>query len=166
MRDEAEDAVRPSDAWRTWAQGLPLTAREALSGIDFAAPHVHITPPAVPAEMPGVRAGLRRWAQSVEMGADQAEDMVLAADEAVANAIEHAYVTADGRPGGIVVFAGRLSSGTAVHVVVSDKGRWRPPSADSGFRGRGVSMMKMLTDHFDLHHDESGTTVWLCWNLR
>lgn len=170
MRDEAADAVQAHSAgpaaWQARAATLPVAAREALAKTDFDAPHAYVTLAATPRDVPAVRAELRRWAQAIGIGAEQAQDVILAVDEAVANAVEHAYARLEGPPGSIAVFAGRELSGSSVHVVVSDTGEWQPPPSEPGFRGRGVSMMTTLADQFDLHHDKAGTTVLLCWNLH
>ncbi|MET0236926.1 MAG: ATP-binding protein [Kibdelosporangium sp.] len=170
MRDETEGSARDSGTsqlpWTAWMRALPDTARDAVSDVDPVAPHVYLRMPALPHELPTARAELRRWSQALKFSSEQAEDVVLAVDEAVANAVEHAYTGPGDQPGAVTVFAGRLVPGDAVRVVVSDVGHWRPPLADTGFRGRGVSMMKALADHFDLHHNENGTTVLLGWNVR
>jgi anti-sigma regulatory factor (Ser/Thr protein kinase) len=137
-----------------------------VSNVDLTAPYVYIAMPALAQELSAVRARLRRWSQAVQLAAEQAEDLVLAVDEALANTIEHAYSRHDSRPGAVTVFAGRLQPDPKVYVVVSDAGHWRLPTVPTGVRGRGVSMMKALADHFDLHHNENGTTVLLGWTMR
>ncbi|MCE7003079.1 ATP-binding protein [Kibdelosporangium philippinense] len=163
MRDETEDADTARLPWAAWVRMLPDTARAAVSEADLTAPYIFISLSAVATELPAARASLRRWSQAIQLYVQQTEDVVLAVDEAVANAVEHAY--ADENPGAVTVFAGYVKPGSRVCVVVSDSGRWRPPLADTGVRGRGVSMMKALTDHFTLHHNENGTTVLLGWDV-
>ncbi|MET0135986.1 MAG: ATP-binding protein [Kibdelosporangium sp.] len=170
MRDDTEGSGPPATGarlpWTGWALTLPGVAGAAMSNVDFSGPHAYISMPAAAQELPGARAELRRWAREVQFAVDQMDDVVLAVDEAVANAVEHAYPRQGGRLGVVTVFAGRALGGAEAYVVVSDTGHWRPPADDPGFRGRGVSMMKALADRFDLHHDESGTTVLLAWNPR
>jgi serine/threonine-protein kinase RsbW len=167
MREEADDTTSDSDTsglpWSGWLRTLPVMARDAVSEVDLAAPYVYLSPPAQARELPIARAELRRWSEAVGLGSGQTMDVVLAVDEAVANAIEHGY---GDQPGVVTVFAGCLALGSKVCVVVSDIGHWRTPPADIGFRGRGVSMMKALADQFDLYHNENGTTVLLRWSVR
>ena len=70
------------------------------------------------------------------MGPGDAEMLVLAAGELCANAVEHAY-PADG--GGSVEVALAREPGGVLTLVVRDRGRWRPPPADPGERGRGLA---------------------------
>jgi serine/threonine-protein kinase RsbW len=170
MRDELGGAARDVDTprlpWAAWVRTLPGAARDRVSHVDLSAPYVYLDLPALAQELPGARAQLRRWSQAVHLTAELVEDVVLAVDEALANAVEHAYEPPAGRPSTVTVFAGRLTPDPQVYVVVSDAGHWRLPPVHAGVRGRGVAMMKALADHFDLHHNENGTTVLLGWNAR
>jgi hypothetical protein len=38
-----------------------------------------------------------------------------------------------------------------VVISVIDTGRWRPPPADPGTRGRGLSMITALSEHVEIH---------------
>jgi hypothetical protein len=65
----------------------------------------------------------------------------------------------------VTVFAACTRPRHMLHVVVSDGGTWRPPWADVGSRGRGLSIMTGVADRFDLHHGQGGTTVLMGWIL-
>lgn len=109
-----------------------------------------------PAEIPEVRTAVRDIA--VRAGfADRASDLVLALDEVLANAQEH------GRPP-IEVEAwvdGRLV------IEVRDAGRgfdrarvWRAhPPAPLGRRGRGLWIIRQLTDLVSVRSDADGTLI-------
>jgi anti-sigma regulatory factor (Ser/Thr protein kinase) len=85
-------------------------------------------------------------------------DAVLAVNESVANAIEHAY----GLEGGnIHVRAEREHA--ALRISVHDDGSWRAPRGDH--RGRGLEMMRRLMDEVEVCADEGGTQVTLVWQL-
>ncbi|WP_084433747.1 ATP-binding protein [Kibdelosporangium aridum] len=51
-----------------------------------------------------------------------AQDVVMVAEEAVSNAVEHAYPD---RPGTLTMFAACSLAVNAVRIIVSDRGRWR-----------------------------------------
>lgn len=170
MRDETEDSSRLSAAvrslpWAEWAAALPPTARKAVSDVDVAKPCVYVRVPVLTRELPTVRAELRQWAEAADLGVDLVQDIVLAVDEAVANAIEHAYRMPVDEQATVIVFGCQVRPGGMMYVVVSDHGLWRPPPTQDGFRGRGISLMKALTDRCIVHHDETGTTVLLGWLL-
>ncbi|MDT5243799.1 MAG: hypothetical protein QOD36_1175, partial [Mycobacterium sp.] len=42
---------------------------------------------------------------------------------------------------------------------VSDSGSWKPPPADPGTRGRGLLLMRTLSERVDLDGTAKGTTV-------
>jgi serine/threonine-protein kinase RsbW len=169
-RELTDDSSRSSAAlrllpWAKWAAALPPTAHKAVSDVDFTKPYVYVSVPGLAQRLSIVRTELRRWTAAADLGVELAQDIVLAVNEAAANAIEHVYRTPRERPTTVVVFAGQVQPGGMVYVVVSDHGRWQPPSIEDSIRGRGISMMKALADRFALHHDETGTTVLLGWLL-
>lgn len=108
-----------------------------------------------------LRAGIRSWARDAGMSVDDTADLVLATYEALTNAAEHAY-----RSGVWVVdlVAARTPDARIV-VSVRDRGRWRPPPSDTGFRGRGLAMMRSLAHEIDVRPGDDGTTVLMWWNL-
>ncbi|MET0238022.1 MAG: ATP-binding protein [Kibdelosporangium sp.] len=147
---------------RLWAVSLPGFAADAVETADFDRPHLHFKVPASAAQLSILRACLRDWTTDIGMLTAQSDDVVLAVDEALTNAVEHAYV---GTSGAVVLFAACDRVGQVARVVVSDTGTWRPPPSDPGLRGRGLSMMRGLAGLFDLHHDAKGTTVVLEWSF-
>jgi anti-sigma regulatory factor (Ser/Thr protein kinase) len=146
-----------------WAGTLPRRAAGVVAKADLAQPHLYVTMDPSPAQLGVIRAQITEWASAVGLSLDQSDDVVLAVDEAVANAIEHAFES--GETGTITVFAAGDLRHDAAHVVVADTGTWQPPPADPGTRGRGLYLMNVLSDQFDLHHDRRGTTVVLRWPL-
>ena len=85
-----------------------------------------------------VRGRVRTWLSSVE--ASEPDDLVLAVDEAVANAIEH--------------------GGAEVVVSAREEHGWRP-AGDYKWRGRGIAIMRALVDDVQIEPSPSGTTVVL-----
>lgn len=158
-RSGDQGALPPLSAW---AGTLPALAAKIVHLADLARPHLFLPMTASAATLSLVRAQVSAWSRAVGMTRTLTEDIVLAVDEAATNAVEHGY---GGDEGALTVFAGCAPAGATVHVVVSDKGRWRMPAANPGFRGRGLNIMDKIAAEFDLHHDRSGTTVVLGWAL-
>ncbi|GGG19716.1 anti-sigma regulatory factor [Rhodococcoides trifolii] len=108
-----------------------------------------------------LRRRLSSWLESRALKAISV-DVVLAAYEAMANSVEHAFV---GRSG-----PGRMSL-TAVHdgpvlvVTIADTGTWLEHGPTPN-RGRGLRLAEAISDSVDVHHDGgTGTLVTLTWNL-
>ena len=77
-----------------------------------------------------LRAELRRWLSAAAIGSREASDIMIAAGEATANAVEHATAgrPADAAPVQITLNA-RADHAT-MRLTVTDTGTWRPPPAD------------------------------------
>jgi anti-sigma regulatory factor (Ser/Thr protein kinase) len=126
-----------------------LVAEVTLAGADF-----HLRFRADAAQLASLRRDLRRWLGAVPPLQERIEDVVLAANEAVANAIEHAYADV---PAGPVTVRGHLGEHDLA-LSVTDRGRWRAPGTDSS-RGRGLELMGTLSDEVDVRRSETGSTV-------
>jgi anti-anti-sigma factor len=117
-------------------------------------PPLRTRAPAVASEVSGMRRRIAAWAAVAAFPETLVYDLQLAVSEATANVVDHAY------PDGPGEFDCLLASTPAgVRVTVRDEGRWRPESADKGYRGRGLQMIKAMSDEFRLDHDERGTVV-------
>lgn len=108
-----------------------------------------------------LRAGVKSWARGAGMSADDTDDLVLATYEALTNAAEHAYA---GEAWIVDLVAARTADARVV-VSVRDRGRWRPPPSDPGFRGRGMAMMRSLAHEIDVRPGDDGTAVLMWWTL-
>jgi anti-sigma regulatory factor (Ser/Thr protein kinase) len=95
----------------------------------------------------------------------RASDVVLAVNEALANAAEFAYVTAQ-QPGVMHVQACYDESAAVLTVTVTDEGAWRrtDPEKRRPTRGRGIPLMHALTDQASFDSTPAGTEVRLQWN--
>lgn len=95
----------------------------------------------------------------------QASDVVLAVNEAMANAAEYAYLTS-ARPGTMDVQALYDGSESTLSVTVTDAGAWRDsdPATSGRRRGRGIPLMQALADRATFDSSQAGTTVCLEWD--
>jgi serine/threonine-protein kinase RsbW/stage II sporulation protein AB (anti-sigma F factor) len=78
----------------------------------------------------------------------------LAVNEAVTNAVVHAYAQQEGR---IAVTVGL--TGEALTVTVTDTGGGLVPRADSPGLGVGLPLIAQLADHLDVHSGDEGTQI-------
>jgi anti-sigma regulatory factor (Ser/Thr protein kinase) len=116
---------------------------------------VRLRVPAEPASLRTVRARLRAWLGDVGAAGDVAADVVLAVNEACANAIEHPVAP---RQPWIDLVAGRRHG--SLIVSVEDFGRWRRHGRRDG-GGRGLRLMRALMDRVVVEPSPHGTTVRL-----
>jgi PAS domain S-box-containing protein len=102
------------------------------------------------------RAALRSWLTQAGVESDQIQDMLVAAGEAVANAIEHGHRD---RPDGLISLrANAVADGLQVTVI--DRGVWKTPRQVPGeYRGRGISLMRCLVQDLSIQSNDAGTTV-------
>lgn len=109
-----------------------------------------------------LRDELSRWLRR-SGGLDETRlcDVVLAVNEALANAAEFAY--ADGGSGTVDLEAVRDTGRRAVSVTVSDHGHWREvnPLYRQRSRGRGIPLMRTLADSVVIDTSGLGTSVCL-----
>jgi serine phosphatase RsbU (regulator of sigma subunit)/anti-sigma regulatory factor (Ser/Thr protein kinase) len=110
--------------------------------------------PAEVESIPLMRRMLGRWLDEAGATTAESEDISLAASEACANAIEHAY----GPAPGVLEVSAQMSAGEAV-VAVRDFGNWRAPRGEN--RGRGLMLMHGLADSVEVMQRDEGTTVQL-----
>ncbi|MFC0438313.1 SpoIIE family protein phosphatase [Kutzneria buriramensis] len=114
------------------------------------------TLPARPDQLAVSRADIAEWARRIGLPGPLTEDLLLISGEATANAIEHAYRD---RPPGEFSYDLRCTPDGGIAGVVSDNGCWRPPPADNGSRGRGLSMIRAASTRSDVHGSAAGTRV-------
>jgi anti-sigma regulatory factor (Ser/Thr protein kinase) len=156
---------------RTLAPGKPAITidRAIFGGRDRTddATIITITPEAqlahldvrLPAELSSAalaRTALRRFLLGTPLGERRSFDAVVAAGEAVANAIEHAY---DRRPNQTFTLRARYEDQTC-SIFVEDGGTWNDV-VPLTTRGRGIAMMRELCDTLEIDHTQTGTTVAL-----
>lgn len=136
--------------------------RPATSGI---APFTQIGVNGEPATASALREAFAGWVgEHFDLSEEQSTDLALAVNEALANAVEHAYV--DYAEPGPVHLDARYDDATATVVaVVRDEGTWREPTPDPlHLRGRGIPLMRALTSRAIISSDGDGTCVELRWS--
>ncbi|MFE1928158.1 SpoIIE family protein phosphatase [Streptomyces asoensis] len=112
--------------------------------------------PAESGQLAGARHALREWLARCELPRRTAQDVLIAAGEACANAVEHGHRAFHE---GIIRLSAETSSDT-VRVTVADSGSWKPGNpADTPHRGRGLGIMKALAHEVTITPGPSGTTV-------
>lgn len=97
---------------------------------------------------------------------DRFNDLLLAVNEAIANAAEFAYVDAAER-GTVDVRAAYDGDSDTLAVMVDDRGRWRhkkPVHYQQQMRGRGIPLMEALADDVAIERTAQGTRVTLIWS--
>jgi serine/threonine-protein kinase RsbW len=98
---------------------------------------------------------------------DRLSDLVLAVYEASANAAEFGDLDTPGH--GTIAFSACYDDALdTLAVTVTDRGRWRPPAAamvpaQHARRGRGIPLMRVLTDETRIDTSKRGTQVDLRW---
>ncbi len=102
----------------------------------------------------GLRRRLRAWLEDAGAGPQEIPDIVLAACEAAANAVEHAYGPGEAS----FTVRARIADGE-VTIEVSDRGTWREQRDKK--RGRGLGVMRETMDHVEVDTGPEGTNVRL-----
>lgn len=103
------------------------------------------------------------------LGAERFNDLLLAVNEAIANAAEFAYIDT-GLRGTMDVSAAYDVKSDTLDVTVNDRGRWRhnvaatiPAGRWYPVRGRGIPLMRALADEAIIDGTPHGTHVKLTW---
>ncbi|GAA4966098.1 SpoIIE family protein phosphatase [Actinoplanes utahensis] len=112
--------------------------------------------PAESGRLSGVRAALRNWLERCGIDANTTQNILVAAGEACANAIEHGHRDA---PGGRIRLRAAATAGD-LRLIVTDTGRWKTPDpATSPYRGRGLKLMRAFMHAVTVTSGTTGTIV-------
>jgi serine phosphatase RsbU (regulator of sigma subunit)/anti-sigma regulatory factor (Ser/Thr protein kinase) len=114
---------------------------------------IRLSRPASPSAAPETRKVMRAWLDHHGILRDDSFDVLVAAGEAFANAVQHAY----GVAGGTVEIEGALER-DLVQISVRDRGRWRPRATD-GLGGRGIAVIRELMDSVEVDVNGEGTVI-------
>ncbi|HEU5476120.1 MAG TPA: ATP-binding protein [Actinophytocola sp.] len=120
--------------------------------------------PAAAEQLPALRDALTEWARHLGLSAGQVQALRLAAYEALANVVKHAYHP--GANGMVDLHAAYRQPPGEVTVTVTDHGRWRlAPVQPEHQRGRGLPLIHGLTDELTIETGEDGTIVRMVWTV-
>jgi anti-sigma regulatory factor (Ser/Thr protein kinase) len=132
----------------------------ALAPIPIVPECLRLTMPADPLTLTAMRRSLRRWLAQCNASDAECNDIVLACNEAFANAIEHAYGPADGS-----VEMDATLADHEISITVRDFGRWREPRGHN--RGRGLGLIEAVMDSVNVTRgDTEGTQVRMTRKLN
>ena len=115
-----------------------------------------LTFPAESAQLAPVRATLRNWLNRCDLSHRTVQDVLVAAGEACANAVEHGHRHAPGQQ----VRLRAAATVTQLRLTVTDTGHWKasPPAARTN-RGHGIPLMRALMQQVTIEPGDAGTTV-------
>ncbi|MEV4252340.1 SpoIIE family protein phosphatase [Spirillospora sp. NPDC049652] len=112
--------------------------------------------PAESAQLAPVRKALRGWLDQCDLPPGTVQNILVAAGEACANAIEHGHRDA---PGDAVYFRAEAFVDD-LRLTIVDTGRWKTPRPElNTHRGRGMGLMRALMRQVTVTPGPSGTTV-------
>jgi anti-sigma regulatory factor (Ser/Thr protein kinase) len=118
---------------------------------------VHRSWPADPEQLVLIRRELAGWLAPLALTETETADVVLAVDEAAANAVRHAYGPDES---GVVELTLWTEPGT-LSIEVVDHGSWRPPADEPTEGGRGIPLMSTMSESVLIHYDDRGSRVLL-----
>ncbi|SEE39979.1 SpoIIE family protein phosphatase [Streptomyces sp. Ag109_O5-10] len=112
--------------------------------------------PAESAQLAPVRKALRNWLARCDLPANTVQNVLVAAGEACANAVEHGHRH---NPGEAVRLRAEARADD-LWLTVADSGLWKVPEPEENtHRGRGVALMRAMMQHVTITPGPSGTTV-------
>jgi PAS domain S-box-containing protein len=112
-------------------------------------------------KLAGIRQRLTGWLRAADVPDELAADIVLVVNEACTNSVEHAY---RGHPRGKMLLEAEAVDGE-VHVRVGDSGSWKKPAVNPGNSGRGLVLMRALSDSVEVDSTPVGTTIEINFRL-
>lgn len=129
------------------------------------APAMNIHFPPEPTRVRAVRHAIECALKQAGLSDDEAGDMILAAGEALNNAVEHGPVP--GKDSTVEVYC-RIYPNMVIIEVKSRKTDWSAPKRPAGGfpRGYGLHVMRTLADHFEVRQEPEGTIVTLMKHRR
>ena len=116
---------------------------------------------AAPDQLAVVRSQLIAWLREIDVPDGLVGDVVLAVGEACTNCVEHAY---HARPPGTMRVEAEVE-GDEIRIRVVDFGSWRTPTSQANARGRGLVLIRTLSDVVHLDSTGVGTTVAISFRL-
>ena len=116
---------------------------------------------AVAGRLAGVRHRLAAWLRAEGIEDELAGDIVLVVNEACTNCVEHAY----GEDAVGTMLLDVEVAGGEVRTQITDRGSWKEPAANPGNGGRGLILMRALSDSMKIDTGPAGTTADIVFRL-
>lgn len=143
------------------SQSAPQAVSESARSVGSESREMWTVLPAFVESVTDARHMFASWLDTLDWPTTQRDDIVLAVNEAITNAIEHAYPP--GTNGEAQLYAWEAvdpeRGQRRVIVVVTDHGRWKPAVVDRGYRGHGMGIMARCMDSVNVEPSPGGTTV-------
>ena len=112
--------------------------------------------PAESAQLAPVRKALRGWLDQCALPQQTVQNILVAAGEACANAIEHGHRNSPGETIRLRAEAGASD----LRLTIADTGHWKAPEPEANpYRGRGVTLMRAMMQQVTITPGPVGTTV-------
>ena len=116
---------------------------------------------ATPHRLSDVRHRLSDWLRDNAVPETISADIILVVNEACTNCVEHAY--RGQAPGRMRIDA--ETGDRLLQIRVTDFGSWKPPPADPGTRGRGLSLIRTVSNGAEVDGTPEGTTIGMTFHL-
>ncbi|OBK31101.1 stage II sporulation protein E [Mycobacterium asiaticum] len=116
---------------------------------------------ATPEQLAPIRRKMTPWLRAGGVSEEQIADIVLVVSEACTNCVEHAYV---GHETGRIVLEMDVN-GDVIRARITDTGSWKPPAADPGNSGRGLPLMRAMSESMEVERSGDGTTIEVVFRL-
>ncbi|GFG65952.1 hypothetical protein MKUB_34420 [Mycobacterium kubicae] len=116
---------------------------------------------ATPDQLVVVRRQLTPWLRAAAVPQEQACDIVLVISEACTNCVEHAY---RGNDTGKMLVEVTAADGE-IRARVADWGTWKTPPADPGNSGRGLPLIRAISDAVDVANTADGTRIDMAFSV-
>ena len=110
-----------------------------------------------------IRHELTDWLAPLRLTDGETADVVLAVDEAAANAVLHAYGPEESGAVELTLWTepGPGTTDSTLSIEIVDHGHWQPPEEPTVGSGRGIPLMSNVVESVLIHYDDRGRRVLL-----
>jgi anti-sigma regulatory factor (Ser/Thr protein kinase) len=106
-------------------------------------------------ELADIRHRLSDWLADADVPRALIDDIVLVINEACTNCVEHAY---RGHNVGTMLLEVNVHDGE-IQARITDSGSWKIPKVNPGNSGRGLVLMRVLSETMEINSSPTGTTI-------
>jgi anti-sigma regulatory factor (Ser/Thr protein kinase) len=106
-------------------------------------------------ELADIRHSLSDWLADADVPRALIEDIVLVINEACTNCVEHAY---RGHNVGAMLLEVKAAD-ESIEARITDSGSWKIPKVNPGNSGRGLILMRVLSETMEISSSPTGTTI-------